>query len=91
MSRDYPRIAEYSLYGEYPYTLPGCALGHHYKVVQWFSLVCSVPAKVSPEVSVQITKGPPLAPCGSQESQIPYSLIPSQTDPKRVHSIRTTE
>jgi hypothetical protein len=44
--------------GEYPYTLPGCALGHHYKVVQWFSLVCSVPAEVSPEMSVQITKGP---------------------------------
>jgi hypothetical protein len=37
---------------EYPYTLPGCELGHHYKVVQWFSLVCSVPAEVSPEVSV---------------------------------------
>jgi hypothetical protein len=33
-------------------------LGHHYKVVQWFSLVCSVPAEVSPEVSVQITKIP---------------------------------
>jgi hypothetical protein len=33
----------------------------HYKVVQWFSLVCiirSVPAEVSSEVSVQITKGP---------------------------------
>jgi hypothetical protein len=43
---------------EYPYTLSGCALGHHYKVVQWFSLVCSVPAEVSPEVSDQITKGP---------------------------------
>jgi hypothetical protein len=33
-------------------------LGHHYKVVQWFSLVCSIPTEVSPEVSVQITKGP---------------------------------
>jgi hypothetical protein len=44
--------------GEYPYTLSGCALGHHYKVVQWFSLVCSIPAEVSLEVSVQITKGP---------------------------------
>jgi hypothetical protein len=58
MSRDYPRIAEYSCMGEYPYTLLGCALGHHYKIVQWFSLVCSVPAEVSPEVLVQITKGP---------------------------------
>jgi hypothetical protein len=36
----------------------GCALGHHYKVVQWFSLVCSIPTEVSPDVSVQITKGP---------------------------------
>jgi hypothetical protein len=35
-----------------------CALGHHYRVVQWFSLVCSVTAEDSPEVSVQITKGP---------------------------------
>jgi hypothetical protein len=43
---------------EYPYTLSGCALGHRYMVVQWFPLVCSIPAKVSPEVSVQITKGP---------------------------------
>jgi hypothetical protein len=42
MSRDYPWR---------------CAIGHHYKVVQWFSLVCSVPAEVSLEVSVQITKG----------------------------------
>jgi hypothetical protein len=44
--------------GEYPYTLLGCALGHHYKVVQWFSLVCSIPVEVSKDVSVQITKGP---------------------------------
>jgi hypothetical protein len=51
-------IAGYPLYNEYPYTLLGCVLGHHYKVVQWFSLVCSVPAEVSPEVSVQITKVP---------------------------------
>jgi hypothetical protein len=35
-----------------------CVLGHHYKVVQWFSLVCSIPTEVSPEVSVHITKGP---------------------------------
>jgi hypothetical protein len=35
-------------------------------------------------------QGPPLAPCGSQESPLPYSLIRNQTDPKRVHSIRTT-
>jgi hypothetical protein len=79
MSRDYPQIAESHCMGEYPYTLPGCVLGHHYKVVQWFSIVCSirrVPTEVSPEVSVQITKGP---------------LIPNQTDPKRVHSIHTTD
>jgi hypothetical protein len=30
----------------------------HYKVVQWFSLVYSVPVEVSLDVSVQITKGP---------------------------------
>jgi hypothetical protein len=35
--------------------------------------------------------GPPLAPCGSQKSRLPYPLIPSQTDPKRVHSIRTID
>jgi hypothetical protein len=42
---------------EYPYTLSGCALGHNYKVIQWFPLVCSVLTEVSPEVSLQITKG----------------------------------
>jgi hypothetical protein len=42
---------------EYLYTLPGCALGHHY-AFQWLNLVCSAPAEVSPEVSVQTTKGP---------------------------------
>jgi hypothetical protein len=32
-------------------------------------------------------QGPPLASCGSQESPLPYPLIPSHKDPKRVHSI----
>jgi hypothetical protein len=36
-------------------------------------------------------QGPPLVPCGSQESPLPYPFIPNQTDPKRVHSIRTTD
>jgi hypothetical protein len=36
-------------------------------------------------------QGNPLAPCGSQESPLAYPLIPNQTDPKRVHSIRTTD
>jgi hypothetical protein len=36
-------------------------------------------------------QGPPLAPCGSQESPLPYPFIPSQTDPKRVHLICTTD
>jgi hypothetical protein len=36
-------------------------------------------------------QGPALAPCGSRESPLPYPLIPNQTDPKRVHSIRTTD
>jgi hypothetical protein len=36
-------------------------------------------------------KEPSLASCGSQESPLPYPLIPNQTDPKRVHSIRTTD
>jgi hypothetical protein len=35
-------------------------------------------------------QGPPLASCGSQDSPLPYPLIPNQTDPMRVHSIRTT-
>jgi hypothetical protein len=50
-------VAGYPLYRRVPLHTSGC-IGHHYKVVQWFSLVCSVPAEVSPEVSVQITKGP---------------------------------
>jgi hypothetical protein len=36
-------------------------------------------------------QGPPVAPCGSQKSPLPYPLIPSQMDPKRVHSICTTD
>jgi hypothetical protein len=32
---------------EYPYTHPRCALGNHYKVVQWFHLTCNVPTEVS--------------------------------------------
>jgi hypothetical protein len=36
-------------------------------------------------------QGPPLAPCGSQESPLLYSLIPCHTDPGRVHSIRTID
>jgi hypothetical protein len=40
------------------YTSFGVWPRDHYKVVQLFSLVCSIPAEVSPEVSVQITKGP---------------------------------
>jgi hypothetical protein len=43
---------------KYLYTLPGCVLGHHHKAFHWLHLVCSAPAEVSPEVSVQITKGP---------------------------------
>jgi hypothetical protein len=30
----------------------------HCHIVQWFPLLCSVPTEISPEVSVQITKGP---------------------------------
>jgi hypothetical protein len=40
------------------YTFSGVWTRDHYKVVQWFSLVCSVPAEVSPGLSVQITMGP---------------------------------
>jgi hypothetical protein len=36
-------------------------------------------------------QGPPLVPCDSQESPLPYSFIPSQTDLMRVHSIRTVD
>jgi hypothetical protein len=58
MSHDHPRLPDTCCIDEHPYTLLGCALGHHCKVVQLFPLVYSVPAKVSPEVSIQITKGP---------------------------------
>jgi hypothetical protein len=43
---------------EYLYTLLGCAIGYHYKAFKWLNLVCSAPTEVSPEVSVQINKGP---------------------------------
>jgi hypothetical protein len=43
---------------EYIYTLPWCALIHNSKAFQWLNLVYSAPAEVSPEVSVQTTKGP---------------------------------
>jgi hypothetical protein len=66
---------------EYLYTLLGCALGYHYKTFQWLNLVCSAPAEVSPDVSVQNHQWPPLAPCGSQESPLLFPLIPIQTDP----------
>jgi hypothetical protein len=35
--------------------------------------------------------GPPLTSCCSQESPLPYPLIPNQADPKRLHSIHTTD
>jgi hypothetical protein len=63
------------------YTLLGCALGYHYWAFQWLNLVYSAPIEVSPEVSVEITKGPPLVSCGSQESPLLYPLVPNQTDP----------
>jgi hypothetical protein len=66
---------------EYLYTHSGCALGHHYKAFQYLNVVCSAPAEVSPEVSVQNHKGPPLALFGSQESPVLYPLIPNQVDP----------
>jgi hypothetical protein len=66
---------------EYLYTLLGCALGYHYKAFQWLLLVCSTPTVVSQEVLVQNHQGPPLAPCGFQESPLLYPLIPSQVDP----------
>jgi hypothetical protein len=43
---------------EYLYTLSGHALGHHYKIFQWFLLVCSRPTEVSPEVLIQNHQGP---------------------------------
>jgi hypothetical protein len=36
-------------------------------------------------------QGPPLALCGSQESPLPYPLIPNQANRKRVYSIGTTD
>jgi hypothetical protein len=45
---------------------------------QWLHLVYSVATEVSSEVSVQITKGAPLTPCGSQESPLLYTLVPTR-------------
>jgi hypothetical protein len=36
-------------------------------------------------------QGPPLAPCGSQESRLTFPLLLNQADPKGVHSIHTTD
>jgi hypothetical protein len=33
----------------------------------------------------------PLVSCGSQENPLLYPLVPNQVDPKRVHSICTTD
>jgi hypothetical protein len=49
----------------------------YYKAFQWLNLVCCTPAEVSPEVSVQTTKAPPIAPCCSQESPLLYPLVPN--------------
>jgi hypothetical protein len=51
-----------------------------------------VSTEVSPEVSaVQLHQGSPLVSCGSEESLLLYPLVPNQADPKRVHSICTTD
>jgi hypothetical protein len=65
---------------EYLYILPGCVLGHHYKAFHCLLLVCSVHTAVSPEVSVQITKPPPLVLCGSQKSPLIFPLVPNQME-----------
>jgi hypothetical protein len=31
---------------EYPFTFLKCALGNHYKVVEWFHLACNIPIEV---------------------------------------------
>jgi hypothetical protein len=94
MSRDYPQIAKYSLYERVllhtsgvcdRISLQGCSmvfpsLQHSQRTR------CGFTGGVSPD-----HQGPPLAPCDSRESPLPYPLIPNQTDPKRVHSIRTTD
>jgi hypothetical protein len=57
-------------------------------VVQWFSLVCSVPTKVSPKVLVQITKGPSCTVSVSGESTpLPTHSQPdgSQESPLNLH------
>jgi hypothetical protein len=38
---------------EYISTLPGCAVGYHYKAFQWLNPFCIALAEVSPEVSVE--------------------------------------
>jgi hypothetical protein len=91
MSHDYPRIAEYSLYRRVPVhtfgvcartSLQGCSMVFPSLLHTRWGFI----GGVSTDHQV-----PPLAPCGSQESPLLYPLIPNQTDPKRVHSIRTTD
>jgi hypothetical protein len=63
-------------------SLQGCSI-----VFPSLQHTCSFPTRgISPD-----HQGPPLGPCGSQESPLPYPLIPNQTDPKRVHSILTAD
>jgi hypothetical protein len=88
MSRDHPYFPDTHFTDEHPYTLSRYALGHHYKVVQWFPLSCSVPAEVSPEVSVQITKAPSWVMWFSGESTtLPTRFHPdgSQESPLNLH------
>jgi hypothetical protein len=91
MSRGYPWIAEYLLYGRVPLhtsgvctrtSLQGCSMVFpSLQRTRW-----GFTRGVSPD-----HQRPPLAPCGSRESPLPYPLIPNQKDPKRVHSICTID
>jgi hypothetical protein len=90
MSRDYPWIAKYSLYGQVPLHTSGvCARTSLQGCSMVFPSLQRTRYGFTRGVSLD-HQGPPLAPCGSRESPLPYPLIPNQMDPKRVHSIRTT-
>jgi hypothetical protein len=83
MSRDHPEWPDTRCTDEHPYTLSECAPGHHYKVVQWYPLACSLPTKVSLKVLAPIK--PPRAPLlRLMVLATTNPHIPNQTDPKSV-------
>jgi hypothetical protein len=69
---------------KYPYTLPRCALGNHYKDFHWFPLACNVPPEVSlPVWASHPTRSPLLCLMGSSHHSFTH------TNPQFSHRIFT--